>query len=409
MFEGFSKFFKELDRRIKVTIIGMGIHNWSQRLTNQYKQLYAKGLGATAVELGLLNSIGSAVSSTFSLPLGWVAEKYGVKKVMLFTLLCAFISATIYALAGNWLILIPAVILAGFSVRMMPLTDIIFITSSKPQQRATVMSLSRVIWGILNIFAPMIAAVIVTTFGGINAEGIRPLYYIQLVLGISVLLFITLKLQPLPHIDQKKDDLSSRRGGFIQDFRDLFEGEKGLKRWVAIRIIRQFAMSLSISFIPLWKVDVKGATPYILGIMGTASVIIMLILQIPVGRLSDRIGRKKAYFLLRPISYLSTILLIIAPKPEYLIVVGFLEGIKQVSNMPFITMHWEMVPKEKRGRWFGVEGLMNFAKIPSTILGGILWQQGFMLEVLLLPIILEAILVIPILITVPDTLGRSNR
>ncbi|MCK4953701.1 MFS transporter, partial [Candidatus Bathyarchaeota archaeon] len=128
MFEGFSKFFKELDRRIKVTIIGMGIHNWSQRLTNQYKQLYAKGLGATAVELGLLNSIGSAVSSTFSLPLGWVAEKYGVKKVMLFTLLCAFISATIYALAGNWLILIPAVILAGFSVRMMPLTDIIFIT-----------------------------------------------------------------------------------------------------------------------------------------------------------------------------------------------------------------------------------------------------------------------------------------
>lgn len=389
--------------------MGMGIHNWSQRITNQYKQLYAKGLGATAVELGVLNSIGSAVSSTFSLPLGWVAEKYGVKKVMLFSLVCAFISATIYALAGNWLILIPAVILAGFSVRMMPLTDIIFITSSKPTQRATVMSFSRVIWGVLNIFAPMIAAVIVTTFGGINVEGIRPLYYIQLVLGISVLLFITFKLQPLPHIDKKKDDLSSRRGGFIQDFRELFEGEKGLKRWVAIRIIRQFAMSLSISFIPLWKVDVKFATPYILGIMGTASVIIMLFLQIPVGRLSDRIGRKKAYFILRPISYLSTILLIIAPSPEFLIVVGFLEGIKQVSNMPFITMHWEMVPKEKRGRWFGVEGLMNFAQIPSTILGGVLWQQGFMLEVLLLPIILEAIVVIPILITVPDTLGRSNR
>ncbi|MCK4953479.1 MFS transporter, partial [Candidatus Bathyarchaeota archaeon] len=180
-------------------------------------------------------------------------------------------------------------------------------------------------------------------------------------------------------------------------------------RWVAIRIIWWFASSLSVSFIPLWKVDVKLATPYILGIMGTASVIIMLILQIPVGRLSDKIGRKKAYFLLRPISYLSTILLIIAPSPEYLIIVGFLEGIKQVSNMPFITWHWEQVPKEKRGRWFGVEGLMWISRIPATILGGILWQQGFMIEVLLLPIILEAIVVIPLLITVPDTLGRSNR
>jgi MFS family permease len=292
---------------------------------------------------------------------------------------------------------------------MMPLTDIIFITTAKPKQRATIMSLSRVIWGILNIFAPMIAAVIVNTFGGINAQGIRPLYYIQLVLGISVLLFITIKLQPLPHIEQKKNVSSSRRGGFIQDFRELFEGEEKLKRWVAIRIIRQFAMSLSVSFIPLWKVDVKGATPYILGIMGTVSVIIMLFLQIPVGKLSDRIGRKKAYFLLRPMSYLSTILLILVPRPEFLIIVGFLEGIKQVSNMPFITMHWEMVPREKRGRWFGVEGLMNFAKIPSTILGGILWQQGFMLEVLLLPILIEALMVIPILITVPDTLGRSDR
>jgi hypothetical protein len=72
-------------------------------------------------------------------------------------------------------------------------------------------------------------------------------------------------------------------------------------------------------------------------------------------------------------------------------------------------MHWEMVPKEKRGRWLGIRGLIELSTIPATIIGGILWQQGFMMEVLLLPIILEALIVMPMLFTIPDTLKKENQ
>jgi MFS family permease len=418
--ERFFRFFRELDSRVKVTIAGIGIHNWGLQLTMQYNQLYATDLGADAVSIGLLNSIAAAVSSIVAVPLGWAAEKYTARKVMLLGLACAALSAAIFALAGNWLMLIPAFILGSRLVRILALADIIFITATKPQQRATVVALSRVVWGILNIFAPMTAALIVASFGGINAQGIRPLYYIQLVLTVFVSLFIAGKLQPLPsHLDRKEDKLGSKGASVFQGFRELFQGEKWLKRWVAIRIIRQFGINLTMPFIPLWMVNVKGATPYILGTMGAASVIMSLALQIPAGRLADRIGRKRVYFLLRPISYLGTLLLILAPSPEYLIVVGLLGavtlgegiagGIGGVSFTPFITMFWEIVPEEKRGRWFGIEGLMNISTIPASILGGILWRQGLMTEVLLLPILLEALVVIPILTTVPDTLVRSNQ
>jgi MFS family permease len=408
MLTGFFKFFKELDRRVKVTLAGTGIHSWSQRLSGQYKQLYAQDLGADPVELGVLNSVGSALSSVVSVPLGWLAEKYGVKKVMLLALGFGFVSATIYALAGSWWMLIPAVILAGM-VRIMPLTDVIFINYTKPALRATVMSFSRVLWGTLNIFAPMTAAVIVATFGGINADGIRPLYLIQVVLIMVVLLFFATKLPALPgYINQKTRTKPAKGNGFLRDFQDLFAGEEGLKRWIAVRLIRQFAMSLAMPYSPLWKVDVKGATPYILGTMGTAAVIVSLLLQVPVGRVSDRIGRKKAFFLLRPFAYLGTFLLILAPSPEFLILVGLLEGIGQVSMTPFITMQWEMVPKEKRGRWFGIEGLLGLASIPAAVIGGFLWQQGLMTEVLLLPMLLEVAILIPVLITIPDTLKRNN-
>jgi hypothetical protein len=70
-------------------------------------------------------------------------------------------------------------------------------------------------------------------------------------------------------------------------------------------------------------------------------------------------------------------------------------------------MFWEMVPREKRGRWFGIEGLMNLSTIPASILGGFLWQQGFRTEVMIMPIILELLLIIPMLATIPDTLNTQ--
>jgi len=414
------KFLRELDGRIKVAIAGTGIQNLGQNLTGQYNQLYAVDLGADAVELGLLNSISAIISSIVSIPLGWATEKYGVKKVMLLGFVCAAVSATIFASAWGWWILIPAFILGRGLVRIMPLTDIIFITSTKPSLRATVMSFSRVVWGVINIFAPMVAAFIVASFGGIKADGIRPLYYIQIVLSIFVFLFVAWKLQPLLRNDGKKKLTSgSNLSGFLRDFQDFFKGEKWLKRWMILRITQQFGMNLALPFTSLWLVNVKGATPYILGIMGTASVFISLVLQIPAGRLADKIGRKKVYFLLRPFSFLGTALLILAPRPEYLIAVGSLgaltmgggggSGIGGVSFIPFITMFWEMVPSEKRGRLFGIEGLMNIATVPATIIGGILWQQGFMAEILFLPILLEVLVVMPILFTIPDTLKSDKQ
>ena len=417
MFESSLKFLKRLDRRVKVAIAGTGIQNWTQSFSSQYNQLYARDLGAEYVDIGSLNSIGAAITSTVSVPLGWAAERFSVKKVILLGLACAIASATIYALASNWWILIPAIILSSITMRIInPLTDVIFITCTKPEQSGTVMGLSRVVWGVLSVFAPMAAAIVVANFGGINAQGIRPLYFIQLLLSTFVFIFMATKLETLPtHIDRRKDRSSSKGAGFIQDFRELFKGEKWLKRWVALRMIRQFGISIAMPFVPLWMVNVKGADPYILGIMGTASTIMSSLLQIPAGRLADKIGRKKVYFLLRPITYLGTLLLILAPRPEYLIVVGLLGAVGMrggaggVSFTPFITMHWEMVPGEKRGRWFGIEGLMNVSTIPATFLGGVLWQYGLMIEALLLPILLEALVVIPILVTVPDTLGRNDR
>jgi MFS family permease len=417
MLKAISTFFRKLDRRINVLFIFLGIHTWHRNLPTQYNQLYATSLGANPIELGTLESIGSVASSLISMPSGWIADRYGVKKVILIGLALTAIVSAIYGLAYNWWTLIPAIILSGACMRLvMPYVDVLFINYAKPTQRSMVMSLSRTLWAIPRLFTSVIAAIIVTQFGGLNADGIRPLYIIQLLLGTFVLVSISLWLKPATNTIRDtvvhENKVEASRSGFLQGFKEVFKGEKWLKRWVIVMISRNLGMRLALPFAPLWLVNVKGADPYLLGIMGTAGTLVSLLLQLPVGRLADRIGRKRAFYLFRPFVYLGTLLLVFAPSPEYLILVGIfgyfgLAGgggsLSGVSFIPFITMNFELVPEAKRGRWLGIIGFFNILSFPASVIGGVLWTQGFMMEVLLLPVFLEVFIAIPIMSTIPDT------
>lgn len=417
VFGAISTYFRELDRRINVLFIFLGIHAWHRNLPTQYNQLYATSLGANPVELGSLESIGSIASALISMPSGWIADRYGVKKVILIGLALTAIVSAIYGFAYNWWTLIPAIILSGACMRLvMPYVDVLFINYAKPAQRSMVMSLSRTLWAIPLLFTSIIAAFIVTHFGGVNADGIRPLYLIQLFLSTLVVVAISLWLKPATNTTQdtvvQENQIRVSRVGFFQGFKDVFKGEKWLKRWMVVMISRNLGMRLALPFAPLWLVNVKGADPYILGIMGTAGTLVSLLLQLPVGRLADKVGRKRAFYLFRPFVYLGSLLLVFAPSPEYLILVGIfgyfgLQGgggsLSGVSFIPFITMNFELVPETKRGRWLGITGFFNILSFPASVIGGILWAQGFMMEVLLIPIFLEIFIALPIIRTIPDT------
>lgn len=412
-----SGFLNNLDRRFKVMLVAIGMYSWANDLPAKYNQLYVTALGANPVELGSLNSMSGVVNSVISAPMGWFIDKYGVKRLIILGLLFSAFASAIYCYAANWLILIPAMILAPISFRMIfPLTDIIFVESIKPEGRAQAMGFSRTIWAIPSTLAPMMAAIIVTTFGGISTHGIRPLYTVQMFLITLIILFVALMLKNPPHqpVNQRSEP-RSRNPELIRGFKEMFRGERWLTEWTIAISLWQIAMSISMPFVPLWMVDVKGANPYVLGTMSTLGMAIAALLQIPMGRMADKIGRKKVYFLLRPFSYIGTVLLVLAPNPMFLILVGVLgaiglmEGIGGVSFISFITMYWEVVPAEKRGRWFGFTGIFNVFTVPGLILAGFLWEIGLMELVLLLPVLIEVLAVIPIMLRVPDTLGRSEQ
>ena len=156
----------------------------------------------------------------------------------------------------------------------------------------------------------------------------------------------------------------------------------------------------------LYAHEVKEADQYLLGVMATATVVARLVAGIPLGRLADRIGRKRVIYLLTPLWYASNLLLAFSSGPTTLVLSAVLLVSYSISSGATNAMTMEIVPLEQQGRWGGLLGLFTgLVSILAPIIGGLVWRELGPMYVFVIPIVLDLLLRVPLLATVPETLG----
>jgi MFS family permease len=364
-------FVSRQKRNYRVAITRSAASSFLAGLTTQYSSIYTVALGADSVTLGTINSIGSGISALISTPVGWLADRYGI----LFSI---------------------AMRLTGTGC------SVICADSVENEDRATAQNLCVTFSSIASLIAPLIAAHLVTLYGGLNAQGIRPLYYLRFAGYGLVLVFVAVQLREPRRIRRAE---AGADPGFISEFRQLFEGGGPLWRWVIVASLTGLPMAMTSPFLQLFAHQVKGADQYLLGIMTTAAVLVRLVFGIPLGRLADKIGRKKVVFLLTPLWYASSLLLVFSFSSATLILAGALQTFYAISSGATSAMTMELVPVERMGKWSGVLGLFRgLVTIPAPLIGGLIWRELGPMYVFLVPLAVDLLLRIPLLTTIPETL-----
>jgi MFS family permease len=143
--------------------------------------------------------------------------------------------------------------------------------------------------------------------------------------------------------------------------------------------------------------------------MAGATVVAQLVFGIPVGRLADRIGRKRVIYLLAPLWYASNLFLAFSPGPIVLVLSAALLAFYNISTGATNAMTLELLPLEQQGRWGGLLSLFTgLVTIPAPIIGGLIWRELGPMYVFVIPIVFDLLFRVPLLTTVPETLGADH-
>ena len=109
---------KRQTQGFKLMLGRRALHGLAAGLSLQYNSIYATLLGANVVQLGWLQSIGSAVGALAGLPAGWFIDYYSLRNVFLLGTAFLATSRILYLVAPHWTWLYVAIIAYYLGLRI---------------------------------------------------------------------------------------------------------------------------------------------------------------------------------------------------------------------------------------------------------------------------------------------------
>lgn len=396
-------FLQRQQRDWRVTVARTSLDKFLYQMAYPYISVYIVALGASASGLGVAMSIGMLLAAFASPFVGWLIDHNGPKRLYLFGIATLGTSYLLYAVAPDWRVSIMAMAAfwLGNTLSVQSCATVCGNCLANRDRATGMMICESVAAGLLGMVGPILSAVIVHNFGGVNPAGIRPVFAVC-VLG-TLLSFVLVRTQ-----------LSDRRWGMgrraapniAHDLVEVLREGRHLKRWLLIASVSQLPLGMVFPFATVFAHELKGADELVLGGMVTATALTSILFGIPFGRLADRLGRKRLLFVAAPLFWLSIPVLVWAPNPAFVIVAGALQGFQYIAMPITAAMERELVPAEQMGRWLGIGRFFKLSTLALlTFVSGLVWDQAGPAFVFFGYVALDIFLRMPLLLGMPETLG----
>jgi MFS family permease len=403
------KYLLKQERAFKVNLA----RNMSQSVflgaTQQYQSIFIIALGARVVQLGFGTAVAGIASIGAALLVGWLSSHFNLKKIFMLGVALIVTASFFFVTATEWWMIIPALVIMTFALRVTStVCPTICGSCFKSHERATGMALCDMLSSLPRLIVPIGAAYLVTYFGGLNTQGIRPLYMIQFA-GLCFTFIMIWRLFEEPHNITLAKSATKEKASFIRNVKQLFSEVKHVKTWIIYMAIGSIPAYLAQIYWTLFAEQVKGADQIVIGQMTTAMYVIPIAFSLPMGRLADEHGRKRAIYLTLPFALVSMLMLIYARNSTELVISAFLLGALTLVSAFQTAMTTEMVSPQLLGTWLSVlamfDGLIGLVIFPA--IAGLLWDT-FTPVLVITMMIVTTMIAIPILIIVPETLKKRS-
>jgi len=242
--------------------------------------------GVSVVDLGVIQSVLNLSSAAGLIAWGALSDRFGRKPVILVSQSCRLLAMAALIISGEFPFLLAFAFLMGFSALWMtgnPARSALISESVGSQRRATAFSTLMSISQITSTLTASAGGYIAVT------SGYSPILYACVVGDLIGLLLLAFYMK-----ETREARAGNERdaGGLAERLKDLFAPEPGIGRLYLILLVMGLGYGTGYSLFYGTLVDNYGFTDFQLGLLSTAFNLSWGISSIPLGKLSDRFGRK---------------------------------------------------------------------------------------------------------------------
>ena len=319
-------------------------------------------IGASAPVIGLIEGIAESTAAILKFVSGWLSDKFGRRKLFMYigyglSTLCK----PFFAIAGTW----PVVLFARFSDRLGKgirgtARDALLAESSKRRYRGKIFGMHRAMDTAGAVIGPLLALLLFSYLG------YRGVFWIAVIPAVlAVLMIIPIKVKE----KYEEDGFSGSQAKL-----SLRGFDSRYKRFVFVISLFSLA-NFSYAFFILRSQNV-GASPEYAIILYLIFNATYLLLAMPAGMLSDRIGRKNTIMIGFMIFTLIMLGFSMASTLAHAFILFMLYGafMSIFEGVPraFVS---DLVGDKRRGTALGIlNGITGMMILPASFLAGMIWQ-----------------------------------
>jgi len=354
--------FEVLNKDLKLIFASNLIGSFGDGLFAYLLPYYmAKNLEASSVEVGILYAVVTLVAASTLLLAGMLADKHDRKKIMIAGWIAWIPAPLIFSFAGNWLQMLPGMVLWGVWLGGPTTTAYIVTAADKDRLTLTFTALSAA-WSFGYIFSPALGGYLAGTVG------MRVVFYLASIfyaLACIILIFIS----------------SQQAKGYAQNFSEehfslsqLLKTRKLLTLSIFFATIF-FTLIMFRPFVPQFLADAHGYGDFEIGALGSIAFFGSAILGILLGKLGDRWRKSYAITMSMILCSFSLILLLLFGNFYILTITFFLTGGSYLTWSLMGAIIGPSAPESIRARWVSIpQAVSMFSSFIAPYIGGVLYQ-----------------------------------
>ena len=342
-----------------VVLVEMG-----EKMAEQFLPIYLLAVGGSAISIGLLSGLDNLLSALYSFPGGYLSDRIGYKRALLFFNLLAIAGYAIVLLFPSWqAALLGAILFISWSAISLP-AAVGLVSEVLPANKHTMgISLHSFVRRVPMALGPIAGGILISTYG--EYEGVRLTFLAAIFLCLGSLILQQLMLEERKTVPGAIDGNPFRQFGAMPVH---------LRRLLVSDILIRFCEQIPYAFVVVWAIKNVGITAVQFGLLRGIEMVVAMLVYIPVAYLADK-SNKKPYVVMTFVFFtLFPLFLLVAKSFSWLVLAFAVRGLKEFGEPTRKALIMELSPPGKKASTFGVYYLVRDLIVSLAAFGGaFLW------------------------------------